>query len=253
MNATLIIIAGIFIPLFPLSMVFNVALARVRHPIARGMLFLAWPQLGLALIHAAHVTVPPWVIVWALATSLLYALRALALREVGLWAGFIATSAFALLWLPVAHGAASTPLEFYALAFSTPFVLLAILAAGLEHRFGAAYTGLYGGLACTLPRFSGVLVPVVLAAIGTPLFPAFFAMLAVFLTTTPAAATALAAVWLLWSWAGTRLLQGLVSGPAEPAEAQDLSLGSTWTYAAVLVVLVIGGFYLSAQLAGAAA
>jgi len=253
MNAALVIIAGIFLPLFPLSMVLNVVVARVRHPVARGILFLAWPQTGLALLYAAHVAVPSWVIAWALATSLLYAVRALALREVGLWAGFLATSAFALLWLPLTGDTPGLLTHLYALAFSTPFVLLALLAAGLEHRFGAAYTGLYGGLAQTLPRFSGVLVPVVLAAIGTPLFPAFFAMLAVVLTAAPAAAAALAAIWLVWTWAGTRLLQGLVTGPAEPGEARDLSLGSTWTYAAVLVALVIGGLYLSTQLAGGTA
>ena len=47
----------------------------------------------------------------------------------------------------------------------------------LERRFGAAYTGLYGGLARTIPRFSGVFVTVVVAAIATPLFPTFFIML----------------------------------------------------------------------------
>ncbi len=253
MNAALVIIAGIFIPLFPLSMVLNVVVARAPHPIARGVLFLVWPQLGLALLYAAHVTVPAWVIVWALATSLLYAVRALALREVGLWAGFLATSAFALLWLLLTGGTPSLLTHLYALAFGAPIALLALLAAGLERRFGAAYTGLYGGLAQTLPRFSGVLVPVVLAVIGTPLFPTFFALLAAALTATPAAATTLAAIWLVWTWAGTRLLQGLVTGPAEPSEAPDLSLRSTWSYAAVLAALVVGGLYLSAQLAGGAA
>ena len=65
----------------------------------------------------------------------------------------------------------------YALGFSAPLVLLALLSAGLEKRFGAAYTDLYGGLAQSIPRFSGVLVVVILAAIATPLFPGFFILL----------------------------------------------------------------------------
>ncbi len=248
MSQMLVFLAGLFLPLFPLSMLFNALLTRVRHHMLRAILLLVWPQIGLALVFTANPAVPEWIAPWALFTSVLYGLRALMLREVGLWLGFLATSAWAVLWIPALGGTAALPIQFYALGFSAPFVLLALLTAELERRFGAAYTGLYGGLAQSLPRFSGVLVMVVLAAIATPLFPAFFVMLASILVATPATAVALAGIWLLWSWAGARLLQGLVIGPANPQDSPDLSLAATWLYAVVLVALVIGGVYLIGDL-----
>ena len=102
-----------------------------------------------------------------------------------------------------------------------------------------------------LPRMSGVLVCVVLAVVATPLFPGFFAMLATVVATAPTAplaALVMVGVWLLWSWAGARLLQGLIVGPANAAGAPDLSLASTWAYAAVLVALFVGGLYVTGDL-----
>ena len=122
---------------------------------------------------------------------------------------------------------------------------MALLGAELERRFGAAYLGLYNGLAHSIPRFSGILVLVVLAIIATPLFPTFFAMLSLIIKTMPGApllATGVGIVWLLWSWAGARLLQGLIVGPQHNAVA-DLSLANMWLYIVVLAGLVIAGVY----------
>ena len=51
-------------------------------------------------------------------------------------------------------------------------------------------------------------------------------------------------VWLLWSWAGARLLQGLVVGPVRTAVV-DLGHGALWTYIVVLAGLTIAGLYWS--------
>lgn len=248
MSTAVYILAGLFLPLFPLSMVFNRLFARVRSPLARGLLLLAWPQAGLALLHAGDAEVPGWIVAWALATAALYALRALALREVGLWTAFLATSAWALLWVTAPSAGDPALPHLYALSFSVPLLLLTLLAAGLEQRFGAAYTGLYGGLAQALPRFAGVLVVVVLAAVATPVFPSFLTMLASIVAATPAGALALGGIWLLWSWAGMRLLQGLVVGPAAKDPVPDLGVAVTWTYVAALGVLVVAGLSLSGGL-----
>jgi NADH:ubiquinone oxidoreductase subunit 4 (subunit M) len=124
-------------------------------------------------------------------------------------------------------------------------MMLALLGATLERRFGAAYLGLYGGLAGALPRFSGILAIVVLAVVATPLFPSFFAMLSMILQTMPAmplVAAGVAMVWLLWSWAGARLLQGLLAGPQGEAAA-DLGRINMWLYIAVLAGLAFMGVY----------
>jgi hypothetical protein len=251
MTNLLVLLAGIFLPLFPLSMLFNLLYARVPNPAMRGLLLLAWPQIGLAILFAVGVGVPTWLLAWGLLTSLLYALRALALRELGLWTSFVATSAWSLLWILYAHGATAIQLCEFTIGISIPLLLLATLGAGLERRFGAAYLGLYGGLAQTIPRFTGVLVVVVLAVVATPVFPTFFAMLALIIKSTPLTpliAIGVGLVWLLWSWAGARLLQGLITGSGHGAIA-DLSKRSMWLYILVLAALVFTGVYWSGAVA----
>ena len=122
---------------------------------------------------------------------------------------------------------------------------MTLLAGVLERRFGAAYTGLYGGLAQSTPRFAGVLVVSVLAATATPLFPAFFTMLGSLIVSQPVPAVTLAGVWLIWSWAAARLLQGLIVGAAEPSPQLDLSRATTWGYSLGLAVLVVAGMILT--------
>jgi hypothetical protein len=240
------LLAGVFLPLFPLSMGFNLLLGRSRHVMLRALLLLLWPQLGLVVIRMLAPPIPDWLVPLALATSALYALRALALRDVGQWSSFLATSAWALLWILLQAGTSVVNLHLYALGFSTPLVLLALLGAGLEHRFGAAYTGLYGGLAQSIPRFAAILVFVVLAIIATPVFPTFFIMLATIeqaIENMPGIAVGVALVWLVWTWAGARLLQGLIAGPANGDDTIDLKHSTTLVYSLALFLLVVAGVY----------
>jgi hypothetical protein len=92
-----LVVVGLFLPLFPFSIVFNAVLERVERPLLRSVILLAWPQIGLLAFSTHAAATPSWLLGWALLTSLLYALRLLAMREVGRWTGFLATSAWALL------------------------------------------------------------------------------------------------------------------------------------------------------------
>ena len=166
------------------------------------------------------------------------------MREIGRWTGFLATSAWALLWLPAYAGVQPSQLWTFAAGFSVPLVFLTLLAQSLQRHYGAAYTGLYGGLARRMPRFAGVLVVSVLAATATPLFPTFFAMLHTLIVSQPIPAVALTVIWLIWSWAAARLLQGLIVGPAEPSPELDLGIRTTWGYATGLAGLVVVGLIL---------
>jgi NADH:ubiquinone oxidoreductase subunit 4 (subunit M) len=208
-------------------------------------LLLAWPQIGLWALTTQTAETPSWLVVWALATALLYAFRLLAMREIGRWTGFLATSTWALLWLPVDAGMQPSQLWSFAAGFSVPLVFLTLLAQVLERQFGAAYTGLYGGLAGRMPRFAGVLVVSVLAATATPLFPTFFSMLHAVIVSQPVPAVVLTLIWLIWSWAAARLLQGLIVGPAEPSPEFDLSVTTTWSYGVGLAGLVVAGLTLT--------
>lgn len=251
MPAMTVWLAGLFLPLFPLSMAFNAVYAWVRNGLLRAVVLLVWPQVGLTLLFATEAAAPNWVLTLALFTSALYAFRAISLREVGQWTGCLATSAWALLWAAWVYNTDASVIRLYALGFSVPLALLALLGARLEKHFGAAYTGLYGGLAQMLPRFSGVLVFVIFAIIAAPVFPGFFAMVTtvvVAISAAPLVALTVAGIWLLWSWAGVRLLQGLIIGPGKDCEAPDLSLPGVWIYAAALIVLLIGSLYVTGDL-----
>ncbi len=239
------LLVGLFLPLFPFSIVLNALLQRVDHPLLRSIVIVAWPQAGLLLLSLFAGDPPSWLIYWALATSVLYAFRLLAMRELKRWTGFLATSAWAILWLPATNGAELSVLWQYAAAFSAPLVILTLLTSTLEQRFGAAYSGLYGGIALSTPRFAGVLVLSVLAATATPLFPSFFAMLGAGIASEPLPAFIVAVAWLIWSWAAARMLQGLIVGTADPSPELDLNVTTTWVYALGLVALVIAGLILT--------
>ena len=248
LDSLIILLAGIFLPLFPMSMVFNAILDRITHRWLRLLLFLTWPLIGLFIVLGRNPVLPDWLLALALSTSTLYALRLLTLREVNQWTGFLATSLWSLLWLPVMLQTPSALLYGYAISMSAPLVLLVLLSAGLEQRFGAAYMGLYGGLARTIPRFAGVLVAVVTAAIATPLYPTFFIMIEMVtrtISTTPSAAAVLLLIWLFWSWAGARLIQGLIVGRASTVRIADMEITTIGLYSLVLLALLVAGIYLS--------
>jgi hypothetical protein len=242
---TLLLATALFLPLFPLSIVLNAVLSRLREPFARFALLLLWPQLGVTLLQFAPSAVPPAFVPWALLTAGFYALRLLTVRDMGLWAGFLATSALALTWAEASSGAPVVELRLFAFWFSLPAALVALLARPLVRRFGAAYAGLQGGLMVTLPRLSGMLAVTVLAAVATPPFPGFFALLHLLRTLDGGSALAVLAIWLGWGWAAARLMQGFVFGGERCTYTSDVGGVPTLAYGGVLGALAVGGLYLT--------
>jgi hypothetical protein len=243
MSLVLLLLAGLFLPLFPASLVFNRVLARQGHPSRRALFLVLWPQLGVLLLTQARTSVPDWLAAWGLVTALFYAYRATALRDLGHWIGFLATSAWALLWLSDSSPAIR---HVEALGLSAPLVLLTLIGGKLEALVGAVSTRMNLGLASVAPRYAAVLVVGVLASVATPLAPGFFSLVGTIAAQPPgAAAVAIALVWLLWTWSGARLIQGLVVGPGGGARVADLSLTAAWAYAAALTLLGLAGIALS--------
>lgn len=251
MTSMSFLLAAVFLPLFPFSILFNRLFARTGNTWWRIALIIGWPSTGVALLSVLGNPPPPWVVHWGVATALLYGFRALALRDLALWLGHLATSSWALIWLPAAFGNAPGSLAMAAAAFSVPLALLVWVTGHLERTFGAAYAGSLGGLATSLPRLSGLLVLFVLAAIGTPLFPSFFALLGMvgtLLPAMPATALGVLVVWMLWAWAGVRILQGLIVGPPGSATHSDINLGHTGALGATVAMFALGGIWLSGSL-----
>lgn len=236
-----LLIVALFLPLFPFSIVLNGLLARLRHPWAKCALLLLWPQCGILVLYAVRQPIPDGFIAWSLLSSAFYALRLLTVRDLGLWAGFLATSALALLW--VESGRSAVDMHVLAFWFSLPSALLALLAGSLIKRFGAAYTGLYGSLADNVPRLSALLVITLLAAIATPPFPGFFALLGLLHRTSAAPAVLL--IWLLWGWASIKLMQGFLSGESSHEKTADIGQGGTLLLACIFGVMVVAGLYLT--------
>ena len=165
------------------------------------------------------------------------------MREVGVWSGYFATSAWACLWLPAVYGDADTML--YVFWFGIPLLFLAQLVGGLEKRYGAAYTELYGGLAQTIPRFTGVFVITVLALVATPVFPAFLGMLNILVASQPLVAITLVGLWAMWSWAGMRLIQGMIVGDPAGDVIEDLPMIYVWGFGVLMLLLIVAGFTLT--------
>jgi hypothetical protein len=243
------LLVGLFLPLFPLSMVFNLLFARVPSPPVRAALLMAWPLAGLALLHRPGADIPEPVIVWALATSALYAVRLLAIRDLGTWTGFLATSVWTLLWIPAREGFELKNIALDALGFSAPLVLLVLIMALLNRRFGGTYAGVRDGMATSLPRLSVALIICLLAAVATPPFPGFFTLLSVLIQASPVNTAGILVVWLLWSWAAARMIQGFVVGtPAQECNVQDIGLPLSWGLAMLFIALLLAGVLLTGDL-----
>jgi len=242
-----ILLACIFLPLFPLSMVFNAIFDKAKYAWLRALIIIAWPLAGLLIVLNSNLVIPQWVMYLALSTSLLYSLRLLTLREVNQWSGFLATSLWSLLWIPLIQLGSADLIVLFAIGMSMPLVALVLLSAFLEKRFGAAYTDLYGGLARTIPRFTAILITVVMAAVATPFFPTFFIifdMVVETVTVMPQVAIALLLIWLLWSWAGARLVQGLIVGRGSKVKVADFNIPTIGFFSIALLALALSGVYM---------
>jgi hypothetical protein len=243
------LVVGLFLPLFPLSMVFNLLFARVSQPLARAVLILTWPLAGLALLDRLGTDVPEPVMIWAVATAALYAVRLLALRELGTWTGFLATSVWALLWIPAGEGFALIDIAGDALGLSVPLALLVLITVLLNRRLGGSYAGIRDGIATSLPRLSVALVICLLAAVATPPFPGFFTLLSALMLASPVNMAGILGVWLLWSWAVAQLVQGFVVGvPAQGSSVQDIGPGLSWGLAMAFTALLLSGVLLTGEL-----
>lgn len=248
MQSMTLIIAGFFLPLFPMSIVFNFVFQRASATWVRVIVLLVWPLPGLWLIENASPQLVDALVLWALFTSILYGFRTVVVKELGIWTGFIATSAWSLLWVAAYLGANIDALIMHAFAFSLPLVLLAILVARLERQYESAYAGVVTGLAQEQPRMAGIFVVVMLAIIGSPLFPSFFSLLSNInnvVMIMPSIALAIALVWLLWSWSGIRLLQELVVGDPAVTQCDDISQSMTIMFCISFFIFVAGGLYMS--------
>lgn len=244
MISPMALLAVFFLPLFPFSMVLNAALRAVRLVWLRAALLLIWPQIGVWLIAGAGMQLSQaWtsaVLAWATGTSLFYAWRMLSTRDFDIWIGFYASSAWALAWIGVIGGAGAMGLSAAMACLSVTALALALVSHCLRNRWGDAYVGLRPGLARAMPRLGAATTLSVLAALGTPVFPVFFAMIYLLGLGNAATVVSVLVVWLLWSWAGAQIWQGFLFGTPHAEYVFESAVRDVpifWTALAVLLAV----------------
>ena len=258
----LFLLAGLFLPLYPLSIGANLLLKRqvgvdgadpLSRPSVKAAAMILMPligvglmQLGLALAADDAGLLINLFAVWGGLTSLLYAFRLLSVRDGKIWIAQLYTSALALIWVGVAH---QVPPLLPALGLALSLLPLSFLLARLTRRFGIARVGLYPGLGISMPVFSALFVPAVLVAVAVPFSPAFFAIIDLAFGGLGAneliVLAPLSLSWLLWTWAGINLLTGIVFGtPREDLSYVDFGRHDAMLYGLGMLALSLFGIVL---------
>lgn len=254
----LFLVAGLLLPLFPLSIGVNLLLqradgSRLSRPLAQAALILLMPLLGVGLIvlglrlaDTETTALTTGFALWGGATSLFYAFRMLSARDGRIWLAQLYTSALALIWVGIVH---EVPPLLPALGLALPLLPLLFLFDSLARRFGIARVGLYPGLGLQMPRFSSLFVIAVLFAVAVPFSPSFFAIAELafggvgrsqLITLMP-----LGLSWLLWTWAGINLLSGIVFGsPRDDLRYRDLNPAGAIAQGVGILALAIFGLFL---------
>lgn len=258
----LFLLAGLMLPLFPLSLGVNLLLqqapasvlgGRLERPAVRAALLVTMPLLGVGLLALGRVLAGGEVgplatlfAMWGGLTSVFYAFRLLSVRDGRIWLAQLYSSALALIWVGAAH---EVPPLLPALGLAVSLLPLLFLLDGLAQRFGIARVGLYPGLGLRMPVFSTLFILAVLMAVGVPFSPGFFAISELgfggigrneLLTLMP-----LGLSWLLWTWSGINLLTGIVFGtPRDDLAYADLAPRVALYHAASLCALALFGLFL---------
>ncbi len=245
------LLAVLFLPLFPFSILFTWLYSRSPNLPLRLLLMFAWPLIGWLFLQQAPDNLPPWLYYWAILTALLYAFRSLVLRDLAQWLAFMAVSLLSISWLIFLF---STPLAtgLSVILLLLPLVFLIVLHQFISESYGGAYAGKVDGLIINTPRLAGLMVFVILALMAMPVSPGFFVLLELLTLSIlpyPVIALGLLLLWMLWSWSGMRLLQGFLTGVERERPPPDLQTKIFWPIVLFLLIylsagLIVAGVFL---------
>lgn len=239
-----LVLVGMLLPVFPASVVFNAVIRWTPTGWGKAAAMILLPEVGVALLPSISSARVPlvhsrgWIVLVAF-SALLYAFRAISVREISIWARLMATSGLGLVWIFEATHRGRDVMAVAVLAWSVPAALLLVLAGLLTERSGGAYLGLQGGLARVVPRISSLATLSALALVATPLFPSFFALLHVIGVLRLFWLWPLLLVLLVWGWSLGGFLQQLLFGSYSGERFPDLGTLATSSGAVVLSLLVV--------------
>lgn len=246
-------IAAIFLPLFPLSALFNFLSSKVDDFRFRIVLIILWPLCGVAILASSTTEIPDWVFSWSIASALLYAFRSLVLKDLKRWNIYMSISAFSLIWIGFSADN-SFNVWLTAFAFIVPFLFSCWVIHQVFIRFGGTYAGPIHSLATDMPHLSSLLIFSVLAIIATPIFPGFFSMIGLTQLTLqlPLFTTiGILCTWLIWTWSGIRLIQGFIVGHgSKPSLNERIDVAESTTIATLIpmILFILAGLVLSGEM-----
>lgn len=255
--SALAVVAALMVPLFPFHGAYVAALTRLRGPYPM-LLGLLLPIAGYCGLHYLLPMLPRGLLggirLLALLGGLYGSFKALMQVKANHLLAYASLALLSLLWWHLSIAGTPTPQA----AIYTASV--ALVTAGLRYalqrvklRYGPLDGDLpldqIGGLFHSMPRFSVLLVLLVMAAAGLPPFGLFSGFTTMLLHSSATRSFAIAAdlgviliVWFAASWYLCRLMQRFLFGPQRSDIVhEDLLAGEVASLVIVVVVLVALG------------
>ncbi len=251
MAALVLVVAfAVALPLFPFHGAIIATLGNLPGSLPAFLVVLL-PSLGFSGVSVLIPTLPAWlmhsIFVLALLGALYGALKALVQFRMGYLLAYAYMAQMGIVWWYVAVNGSTTPqvvMFFSGLALVTSGLYLA--GHHLHTRFGHLDMDKMGGVAHSMPRFATILVVLVTAAMGLPLFAvfsAFFEMMLHVSTGFPWSTLVILAIWLMVSWHYALLMHRVLFGrslvPAFPR--RDLAPGELLPLILMVLVLMLAG------------
>ncbi len=251
MAAMVLLVAfAVAFPLFPFHGAFIATLGNLPGSLPAFLVVLL-PSLGFLGVSVLIPNLPDWIthsiFVLALLGAMYGALKALVQFRMGHLLAYAYLAQMGIVWWYVAVNGSTTPqavMFFSGLALVTSGLYLA--GHHLRTRFGHLDMDKLGGVAHSMPRFATILIVLITAAMGLPLFAvfsAFFEMMLHVSTAFPWSTLAILAIWLMVSWHYALLMHRVLFGrslvPAFPR--RDLAPGELLPLILMVLVLMLAG------------
>ena len=246
----LVVAFAVAFPLFPFHGAIIATLGNLPGSLPAFLVVLL-PSLGFSGMSGLIPNLPDWLMysIFALALlgALYGALKALVQFRMGYLLAYAYLAQMGIIWWYVAVNGSTTPqvvMFFSGLALVTSGLYLA--GHHLHTRFGHLDMDKMGGVAHSMPRFATILVVLVTAAMGLPLFvvfSAFFEMMLHVSTEFPWSTLVILAIWLMVSWHYALLIHRVLFGrPLVPVYPhRDVGPGELLPLILMVLVLMLAG------------
>ncbi len=244
-SAPLIMASALFLPLFPLHLLYITALTRTPRTLTIALAILL-PVAGLFMVPEIPLALRPAVGTLAAIGALWGAVKALAQIDVARLLAFGGFSLYSVLWWHLSQvGKVDSLALSYAAGVTLAIGGLTLAWSMIRARFGDLDLHHIGGLFSPMPRFALCTALLVMAAAGLPPFGLFFSYLKILLnpsTTMSLGLVAIIATWFAASWYLFKLMQRLLFGPHRPdLRYEDLRPAEVTSFVVVLALLVVLG------------